>query len=347
MARNTSNTTTKTIVLIQNVDVPTQGATDIHYYAKELKNLGHKVFIICKNAKHTITGICYYETKKGGATFTRKAIKYLKEIDEQQGYIDYTHFFCQSPTIVPILWYTKHNIQTTTIYDIRSGPIGKGPIAIIAKQTMKKCHEMADKTIVIHKQLIKKLKLKPHKCIEISLGATKPDYHKNKELAILYIGTLSKERKLEPMIDALNEIPNITFIIGTGDDEENLKKVARDHIIFLGQMNHKNTLRFVNRCNIMISYIPTLEWYDYQLPLKTVEYLIHNKITIATKTKVHEKIFKNKRLLCEANKQSVKNTINYVLNNYKTLKKEDYSKWVKDHKWKKLVKTMDRIVYVD
>jgi len=57
---------------------------------------------------------------------------------------------------------------------------------------------------------------------------------------LLYIGRLSREKNLIRLIEALNGLPNINLtIVGTGPQKEELERLAKDNISFLGHIENK------------------------------------------------------------------------------------------------------------
>mgnify|MGYP000897112668 CR=1 FL=1 len=130
----------KTIILIQNVHFPQQGAIDIFYYAKYLSqdpNLRIKVIVaqIDETLAHPDLELIALG-KTNYLVFVRKAFALIKKIHLQES-IDYVYFFAQHPFSVLLQGMVKYLLKIPTVYDVVSGPIGKGFIPWIAKWTIK------------------------------------------------------------------------------------------------------------------------------------------------------------------------------------------------------------------
>lgn len=80
-------------------------------------------------------------------------------------------------------------------------------------------------------------------------------------------------------------------IVGFGSEEDVrlLKKIAFDlnienRIIFYGLVRYPELASIFEKCNIGVSFIPINEYFQYQPPTKTYEYLINGMPVIATNT---------------------------------------------------------------
>ena len=69
----------------------------------------------------------------------------------------------------------------------------------------------------------------------------------------LYVGRLSKEKNLEQLIKLFNEIPKLTlYIIGFGPEEEYLKSISLENVIFLGAINNEELFKFYKKYDVLI-----------------------------------------------------------------------------------------------
>ena len=310
----------KTIILIQNVHFPQQGAIDIFYYAKYLSqdpNLRIKVIVaqIDETLAHPDLELIALG-KTNYLVFVRKAFALIKKIHLQES-IDYVYFFAQHPFSVLLQGMVKYLLKIPTVYDVVSGPIGKGFIPWIAKWTIKIWVSLSDRYVVLDQWLITKLRLDKKKSHEIVAMGYDPDFFyekkwlnlfekKGDEIIFCYIGTLNTERNLDIFIQAfiqnLAQFPSIQLhFVGYGSGEEQLKWLSQQYlgknIFFHGKQEHAKIPDFINSADIMISYVPKVPYFEYQPPTKLIEYLACNKPSLATNTIAQEELLKGYEFL--------------------------------------------------
>ena len=99
--------------------------------------------------------------------------------------------------------------------------------------------------------------------------------------AIIFVGSLSKEHGLQEVIPLLKKIQIKFYIIGSGDYEDELKKMAMLHdllderIFFLGHMKHEEVIEYLSNFNGfgIAPYSLYSDWVYYCDPVKVKEYL--------------------------------------------------------------------------
>jgi len=91
-------------------------------------------------------------------------------------------------------------------------------------------------------------------------------------------------------------------IVGSGvnQEEKKLEAIAREKKIeeavhITGQIPHDRIKPYFDSHNIGVSYIPIVDYYDFQPPTKTFEYLLSGMPVIATCT------YENKRVITDKN----------------------------------------------
>jgi hypothetical protein len=125
-------------------------------------------------------------------------------------------------------------------------------------------------------------------------------------LHLLYIGTLNNRQIIKSLIGFnlfytkyLNSLTLSYDIVGEGNEqrilnsyiiENNLSPVVKLH----GLIPHNELKPFLEKCNIGISFIPVTDYYDYQPPTKTFEYVLSGLYCIATATKANKEIISDK-----------------------------------------------------
>ena len=170
---------------------------------------------------------------------------------------------------------------------------------------------------------------------------------KEGEIIFTYIWTLNKERNLDIFLKAFIEnvkhAKNIKlYFIWYWNWEENLKEVSwkylNKNIFFLWKKEHKKIPDYINSSDIMVSYVPKIDYFEYQPPTKLIEYLACNKPVIATNTIAQEEIMRLfEDLICRDDCESVRSKINYFIENFERLRNRNYVWLVEDYSWEKLV----------
>ena len=361
----------KHIVFVQNVEYPQQWAIDIFYYSKFLskhKNIKIKVIISKIGEDISNENLEIIELWKiNYLKFVLKAFKKIKEINKKEK-IDYVYFFAQHPFSVLLQFLVKYILKIKTIYDVVSWPVWKWIIPLISKITIKSGVFFSDKYIVLEKWLIELLNLPKNKTYEIvSMGYNSEIFKENKninlfkkkenEIIFTYIWTLNTERNLDVFIKAFIEnikrFNNIKlYFIWYWSWEDKLKDIAwnylKKNIFFLWKKQHNEIPNFINSSDIMVSYVPKTNYFEYQTPTKLVEYLACNKPTITTNTIAQEKILKWYEFLIHKDDfENTKEKIKYFIENINKLKKYNYTKLVDNYKWENLVKNIIKLIEVE
>lgn len=155
----------------------------------------------------------------------------------------------------------------------------------------------------------KKLRLSENTFI-LPLGANMVNQKRpiREGLHLLYIGTLNNRnihQTLEGISLFLNKNCNVNLsytIIGSGDKIviEKLNKTIEDfqlkfYVKMLGYLPFEELEKFLQECNVGISYIPITNYYNFQPATKTFEYLMSGLPVIATST------FENKLIINHSN----------------------------------------------
>lgn len=358
----------KTIIFIQNVDFPQQWAVDIFYYAKFLskeKNIHVKVIIskIKEDISHQNLELIEL-WKINYISFVIKSFLKIKKIN-QSNKIDYVYFFAQHPLSVILQFFVKYLLKIKTIYDVISWPIWKGFIPFISKHTIKLGVLLSNKYIVLDKWLIKKLNLSESKNHEIIWMWYDPELFfenkdidlfnkKEKDIIFTYIWTLNLERNLNIFIEAF--IYNIKenrhlklYFIWTGTGENILKEISwkylNKNIFFLWNIEHKKIPGYINSSDIMVSYVPKVDYFEYQPPTKLIEYLACNKSVIATNTIAQSAILKGyEEFIHEDSFESTSKQIKYFTENLDRIKNNIHHEIVINYNWKIMIKKIKSLI---
>lgn len=214
---------------------------------------------------------------------------------------------------------------------------------------------------IISRGLQKKLRIGSYRTHYLPLGAdinlvkdistTKEDFRKT--IRLVYVGTLF-ERNIDQTIlgikaymdkyfkDDFKIIYDIIGYSSNPSDEELIKQHISDlklsHIVnFHGRLEYKKAIEFVGKSDIGISYIPITEYFDFQPPTKTFEYLLSGIPCLATKT------FENCQIINKANGVLTEDTpedfcegLHKILRNIQNYKPNEIVDTVREFTWKNI-----------
>lgn len=206
------------------------------------------------------------------------------------------------------------------VLDIRTGSIKPALVKnwlenFFIRQTTK----LYDNVTILSKGLIDLLKLKKEKCHWLPLGS-EIFSEKNKcygDLKLLYVGTLNN-RRIHETVEGFalflrtpgRKNINVTYDIfgsGSSNEEQKLKQTISEYkldkiVQFHGRKNHQELQPYFNKCNVGVSFVPITDFYKYQPPTKTFEYVLSGMVCIATNT------YENRKLIGEMNGVLCKDT---------------------------------------
>lgn len=351
----------KTIVFIQNTDFPKQWTVDIFYYTKYLsryKDIQVKV-IVSKISENIIQdNIEIIELwKMNYLLFIIKSFFIIKRINKSNN-IDYVYFFALHPFSVILQFFVKYLLNIKTIYDVVSWPIGNWLISYIAKITIQLWVFFSDKFVILDRWLIEKVGLLNNKNFEIvPMWFDEEIFNENKNINLFnkckndiiftYIGTLDKQRNLDILLNAFIEQIKINnniklYFIWFWNSEKELKNISNEYInkniYFLWKVNHNKIPDYINSSDILISFVPKIDYFEHQPPTKLIEYLSCNKPVMCTNTIAQKDILKwFKYLIHEDNHENTKNKIWYIVKNIEKIKLNNFTDLVNNLSWKKLV----------
>lgn len=98
----------------------------------------------------------------------------------------------------------------------------------------------------------------------------------------LAIGRLSKYKNFELLVKTFNKIKYKLVIVGTGIEEENLKKIAGENIVFKGRVSDKDKHLIIENCLGLINPV-----VDEDFGIVPVEAMAHGKPVLAHRSGGH------------------------------------------------------------
>lgn len=208
---------------------------------------------------------------------------------------------------------------------------------------------------IISEGLRKKIGVKKNKSIILPLGADHISINKKRydELKLLYIGTLNN-RDIHKTIEGLKIFRDlypkkpITYDIigsGFGSEVEELKSLVNyygleESIFIHGNIPHVKLKPYFDNCNIGVSFIPLKDYYQYQPPTKTFEYILSGLFTIATSTKSNKEVIKNiNGILIKDSALSFANSLHFCYENRKIMDSSLIRQSLINYRWINIIKT--------
>ncbi len=169
------------------------------------------------------------------------------------------------------------------------------------------------------------------------------------ELKLLYVGTLSNRNIKQTVVGVkmfLNKHPDqhlVYHIIGDGDEysliHEYIKKnELAGNVILHGRIPHSQLSQYFDNCNIGISYIPITEYYEFQPPTKTFEYILSGLFCIATQTLANcEVVNKSNGILIQDTSDAFCKALEDVCDMRQILDSKKIRKSQKNYLWSNLI----------
>lgn len=205
----------------------------------------------------------------------------------------------------------------------------------------------------ISEGVCRQLRLRKKHCSILPLGADPLcSLEKNYlELRLLYVGTLTG-RNINQTIEGIkifrDNHPEVIIkyeIVGDGWHNE-LKELEtltqrlglQDAITIHGKLPYSRLPYFFNKCNVGISYIPMTQYFDFQPPTKTFEYISSGLVCIATSTFANKEIVNDKNgVLIKDSPESFSNGLEYIYKNRATYTSHTIASTTQNHRWNIIV----------
>ncbi len=186
----------------------------------------------------------------------------------------------------------------------------------------------------------------------LPLGSDVISYtNKNFEnIHLLYVGTLTNRNILQTIIGTVKFLADNTNIvltydiIGDGDEykiideyinENRLSQFIRLH----GRLPHSELKPYFDKCNIGVSYVPVVDYYEYQPPTKTFEYILSGLFCIATKTLANIEIISSSNgVLIEDTSDAFSKALDFIRNQNNKINSVHIRNSIKEHTWDNIIR---------
>lgn len=213
-------------------------------------------------------------------------IKHRKEIEVM--YFINLLLLCQPAILLSRL------LGFETIFDIRTGPITDNKVKYSMLRFMDILSlSLAQKIVTIDIKMLENVygQLFIKKSVELTEGfmphVSPVTGERQKPFRFILPTTLGRLRRIEEICRAFKGLPeHHLYLYGDGDNFEDLKAEFGEepNIHFMGYVPYEEVIQAMPSFDYGISYIPRTHFYEYQPPLKTIEYLGAGLPVIATGT---------------------------------------------------------------
>jgi hypothetical protein len=286
--------------------------TDTFKYCEHLSNTFEITYICFDQGFEKIfipkINLIYCDYKKGKI---KRLITYFKKIISISNQVEFDVIFTvQFKYSFIIGLFAKSKLK---VLDFRTGNLSKNKFVRYINNIFLRFDSLFfDRLSVISEGLRAILKLSKRRSIILPLGADviSSKLHTYDRMDLLYVGVI-KIRNIHQTVEGLGIFLNsnhefkssISYtIIGFGPDSYIDKVLTaidkwdlKDIVKFLGRKKYTDLEPYFDKCNIGVSYIPIVPYYEHQPATKTFEYILSGLFTIATNT------FENRQVISENN----------------------------------------------
>lgn len=281
-----------------------------YQYARILKEYYNVKYLCFDYGRHKIyeSGVkVKYITKRGNRIF--QLIRFIKSIKEEL-LKDYNVIILK---YFPFCFLVNTNKDSKIVLDIRTGSVSKYKLKNIMLNIIIKLDSLYFKNIItLSESLRRYLGLNENKTTIVPFGSNIISRSKKTfdRFDLIYVGTFDN-RRIDKTIKGLHKLLReknvdrdiITYnIVGTGNRKNTqylnylIKYLDLNDVVKLsGYVPYKNLGPYHDSSNVGISFIPITNYYHYQPPSKTYEYLLSGMPVLATDT------YENRRIINETN----------------------------------------------
>ena len=329
--------------------------TDSYMWCKYLKDK-FKITFITFDSPHIKTEMNGVDLKlvscDGGAFISRLRfiLTAFKHAFKCKGAI-FVVYFCDALWLKRILFWKKMTL------DIRTFSVNRDPKRRIAvNKNLMITARRYDNITVISEGLKTKLGLPDSKVKILPLGADRLSSIDTSfdQIKLLYVGILSG-REINKTILGIKQFKEkhpdnkITYdIVGDGHYNEliELNELVdsldlNDTVTLYGRLPYNQLHPFFDRCNVGVSFVPKTDYYEFQPPTKTFEYIISGLYTIATSTYCNKSIVTpTNGLLIDDNPDDFTKALETVWDKRESLDHDKIRESLSNYNWNNIANTI-------
>lgn len=239
------------------------------------------------------------------------------------------------------------------ILDIRSLSVSENKeYREVLNKKIKKDTETYDYVTVISEGIRNQLSLLETKSAILPLGSDPfcDNVKKYDSLKLIYVGSLTNRNILETVKGLAlftSNHPEVEIeydILGEGKDRKVINEfISRenlsDKVKTYGFVHHSELKPFFEKANVGISFVPQTDYYEFQPPTKTFEYILSGLYTIATNTFANKEIINDiNGCLIDDNAEAFAKSLEYVWSKRKEFKTEIIKESLSEYRWESIVK---------
>jgi glycosyltransferase involved in cell wall biosynthesis len=225
----------------------------------------------------------------------------------------------------------------------------------IYDQEVKNTCKVFDQVSAISKGVANKLERKDIRILP--LGA---DCISNKRknytdsIRLLYVGTINRVRHIEKTIEGVHlfhikhPLIKINYtIVGDGKNGEKLwlEKIISEYglentVSLEGRIPHNELSNYFDNSNIGVSFVPITDYFQYQPPTKTFEYIMSGLYCIATNTISNAEIVTSKNgILIDDSSEAFSKALEEYWNKRTKIMQTDIENSIPEYAWPHIVKS--------
>jgi len=288
----------KYILLALNRKYPPQRLTMVKIYHGYFTKMGIPFRLFVADSKSDDERIVRAGSASSPSLFMREALfafRLMQYVIRHRKEIRYVHLinpvlFCQTPILSARL------VGVPIVFDLRSAPIMANPFKYVVLWLLDVLSLLFCSRIVV---LCKKMLEEKYggfflgKSVELPLGfvprepTADRDIGADNVLKFVMPTTLHRTRRLEVIFEAFKGLPqHHLYLYGDGPELAELKSAygGWPNIHLMGYCPYEELVDKLPEFDCGVAFIPRTPYYEYQPPLKTIEYLGAGLPVIATNT---------------------------------------------------------------
>lgn len=327
--------------------------TDTYKYCDYLDKYYDITFICLDWGKERFpsknTNVIYVKKKRGAIKIF---LYFLKAIIENIRLNEYDNIFCVYFRFCGLLPFFVD--KNSIVMDIRTGSVSSSSVKRkISNLELKFNSIFFKKKSIISDGLAQKLSINKYYLLPLGADKISEKCNISNKFNLLYIGTFNNRRVYDTIVgykwflESVNYCIDSKYIIvgdGSKEEEQMIKKEIEklqlnDRVILTGRKKHDELQQYFLESAIGVSYVPITDYYMYQSPTKTYEYIMSGLICIATETYANKMIInKENGVLCKDTPESFCNALGNIYNNFEKYNVNDVKKTVEDNNWFNIIR---------
>jgi len=281
-----------------------------------------------------------------------RGLRFLKELMQEIKVGDYDIVFLVYFQCCSLLKLKFH--KQRFVLDIRSSGILKQKSKRWLYNKILQCEShLFDSITVISKGLADKLKISNAHILPLGADSLCKNDKDFSELHLIYVGTFH-QRNIDQTINGFgkfyrklgNKIDLSYTIIGFGDSQTEeiiTRSIAvnglENVVEFVGRVPVDQLGKHFDKGNVGVSWIPVTDYFQYQPPTKTFEYILSGIPCVATATQANKEVINKKNgVVCGDTPESFYRALLKIYDRRKSFSSDEIRNSLAMYQWKNIVK---------